>query len=142
MVQVFIIFLILSSQTQPPPLSVFLVEARPPPVRPHGTQHSANTLFKGLMCDRFGDFSPTLFYCLCVQPCFLLLRQVRLCRILFRGIISPAFYQYVRLHSDTFPHTFKRITHTGSMVRLPFHKGYCGEPTHHIGVSNLSRLLY
>ena len=61
--------------------------------------------------DRFGDFSPTLFYCLCVQPCFLLLRQVRLCRILFRGIISPAFYQYVRLHSDTLPHTFKRITH-------------------------------
>lgn len=63
------------------------------------------------MCDRFGDFSPTLFYCLCVQPCFLLLRQVRICRILFRGINSPAFYQYVRLHSDTLPHTFKRITH-------------------------------
>ena len=48
LVQVFIIFLVLSAQTQPPPLSVFLVEARPPPVRPHGTQHSANTLFKVL----------------------------------------------------------------------------------------------
>ena len=48
LVQVFIIFLVLSAQTQPPPLSVFLVEARPPPVLPHGTQHSANTLFKVL----------------------------------------------------------------------------------------------
>ena len=48
LVQVFVIFLILSSQTQPPPLSVFLVEARPPPAHPHGTQHSANTLFKVL----------------------------------------------------------------------------------------------
>jgi hypothetical protein len=35
LVQVFIIFLVLSAQTQPPLLSVFLVEARPPPARPH-----------------------------------------------------------------------------------------------------------
>lgn len=30
----------------------------------------------------------------------------------------------------------------GSMVRFPFHKGYCGKPAHHTGVSTLSWLLY
>mgnify|MGYP006888400988 FL=1 len=38
--------------------------------------------------------------------------------------------------------TFKRITHAGSMMRFPVHKGYYGKPTHHTGVSNLSWLLY
>ena len=28
------------------------------------------------------------------------------------------------------------------MVRFPFHKGYCGKPAHHTGVSTLSWLLY
>ena len=37
--------------------------------------------------------------------------------------------------------TFKRITHAGSMVRFPVHKGYYGKPAHHIGASNLKWLL-
>ena len=37
--------------------------------------------------------------------------------------------------------TFKRITHAGSMMRFPVHKGYYGKPTHHTGVSYLKRLL-
>ena len=37
--------------------------------------------------------------------------------------------------------TFKRITHAGSMMRFPVHKGYYGKPTHHTGVSYLKWLL-
>ena len=33
--------------------------------------------------------------------------------------------------------TFKRITHAGSMMRFPVHKGYYGKPTHHKGASYL-----
>ena len=41
-----------------------------------------------------------------------------------------------------YPSLSKGLLVLGSMVRFPFHKGYCGKPAHHTGVSILSWLLY
>lgn len=102
------------------------------------------------MYDGFGIAPYTFLICLCVQPRFIEIYGSSGSAVSFlegatlRQIYSmPATIRMVyRDRYVVLTRTFKRITHTGSMVRLPFHKGYCGEPTHHIGVSNLSRLLY
>ena len=41
-----------------------------------------------------------------------------------------------------YPSLSKGLLVLGFMVRFPFHKGYCGKPAHHTGVSTLSWLLY
>ena len=76
------------------------------------------------------------------------LRQFRFCRHLCRGCSSPEDLQYSgyyqKMDRDRYvllTDTFKRITHAGSMMRFPVHKGYYGKPTHHTGVSYLKRLL-
>jgi hypothetical protein len=117
---------------------------------PSETRQSANTLFNVLCMTVWGSLPYTFLICLCVQPRFIeiygssgsvvsflegaTLRQIYSMPATIRMVYRDRYVVLTR--------TFKRITHTGSMVRLPFHKGYCGEPTHHIGVSNLSRLLY
>lgn len=40
-----------------------------------------------------------------------------------------------------YPSPSKGLLAVGSMVRFPIHKGYCGKPAHHTGVSTLSGLL-
>ena len=76
------------------------------------------------------------------------LRQFRFCRLLCRGSSSPENLQYSgyyqKMDRDRYvllTDTFKRITHAGSMMRFPVHKGYYGKPTHHTGVSYLKWLL-
>ena len=66
------------------------------------------------------------------------LRQFRFCRLLCRGSSSPEDLQYSdyyqKVDRDRYvllTDTFKRITHAGSMMRFPVHKGYYGKPTHH-----------
>jgi len=78
-----------------------------------------------------------------VQP-YLFPRQLRFCRLLGRGSSSPArftvwpatFGRWIGTWYVLLTRTFKRITHTGSMMCFPFRKGYCGKPAHHMGVSN------
>ena len=78
------------------------------------------------------------------------LRQLGICRPLCRGSSSPGDLQYpgyyLKVDRDmirfTYPSLSKGLLVLGSMVRFPFHKGYCGKPAHHTGVSTLSWLLY
>lgn len=101
------------------------------------------------MYDGFGSAPYTFLICLCVQFWFIeiygssdsvgtfvegaALRKIYSIPATIRKWIGT---WYVLLTG-----TFKRITHTGSMMRFPVHKGYYGKPTHHTGVSYLKWLL-
>jgi len=101
------------------------------------------------MYDGFGIAPYTFFNLLmCAALIYWDLRQFRFCRLLCRGSSSPENLQYSgyyqKMDRDRYvllTDTFKRITHAGSMMRFPVHKGYYGKPTHHTGVSYLKWLL-
>lgn len=108
---------------------------------PPETQQSAIHFFCLLVC-AVQESLPTLFSCLCVQPCCFVSTAVRVCRRLCRGRGSPGDLQhpgcYQRVDRDRYvllTDTFTKITHAGSVMRFPIHKDYYGEPAHHIGVS-------
>ena len=99
------------------------------------------------MCDGFGKTPYTFFLLMCAALFIKHLRQLGFCRLLDpREQLSGQLIQCNRPRSeggkghDTFylPELSKGLLTSGSMVRFPFHKGYYGKPTYHIGVSDLN----
>ena len=101
------------------------------------------------MCDGFGIAPDTFLCCLCVQPHLLISTAVW---DLSAPFVESAALQEIYSILATIrgrigtrcallTSTFKRITHAGSMVCFPVHKGYFGKPAHHIGASRLKWLL-
>ena len=122
----------------------------PPPASSHReTRHSAIHFLASYVW-RLWDRSQTLFYCLCVQPSLLASTAVRdLSARLVESGVSPAvstvcpatFRRWIATDTFYLPALSQRLLMQGQWCASPIHKGYYGKPTHHIGVSNLYRLL-
>ena len=127
------------------------VQAKPPHVSSHRRLGNRQIHFLTSYVWRIWDRSRHFFELLmCAVPIYWDLRQFGICRHLCRGCGSPGDLQYPgyyqRVDRDmihfAYPSLSKGLLVLGSMVRFPFHKGYCGKPAHHTGVSTLSWLLY
>ena len=129
-------------------ISCFLssVQAKPPHVSSTRRLGNRQIHFLTSYVWRIWDRSRHFFELLmCAVPIYWDLRQFGICRHLCRGCGSPGDLQYPgyyqRVDRDmihfAYPSLSKGLLMLGSMVRFPFHKGYCGKPAHHTGVSTL-----
>ena len=101
------------------------------------------------MCDGFGIAPDTFLCCLCVQPHFIeIYGSLGSVGTFVEGAALQEIYsilatirRWIGTRCVLLTDTFKRITHAGSMVCFPVHKGYFGKPAHHRGASRLKWLL-
>ena len=99
------------------------------------------------MCDGKGKTPNTFCLAYVCSPIYWDLRQLGYCRHLSRGYGSPvrftawpAAFRKVRRDTIrcTYPRFHKDYSQRGRWCAFPIHKGYCGKPAHHTGVSNLN----